>query len=163
MNDVELRQLLTEKLAILSADNLNLVGQFIDKLTHQEEANKSDNYLTEKALQTWQFLVKNNQEMDNTNPLSENEIKIIWQFLSQSHISNSDGKRVIFGVTNGDCTNGSTHRNTFSNGKGFIGDNRRLIDGSCKFKGTDINCSTVNARVADDIKGYCFGDVAIAI
>jgi hypothetical protein len=78
-------------------------------------------------------------------------------------MSNSDGKRVIFGVTNGDSTNGCTHRNTFSNGKGFIGDNRRLIDGSCKFKGTDINCSTVNARVAGNIKGYCFGDVAIAI
>ncbi|BAG00314.1 MULTISPECIES: hypothetical protein [Microcystis] len=91
MNDVELRQLLTEKLAILSADNLNLVGQFIDKLTHQEAANKSDNYLTEKALQKWQFLVKNNQEMDNTNPLSENEIKIIWQFLSQSHRSRPVG------------------------------------------------------------------------
>jgi hypothetical protein len=35
MNDVELRQLLTEKLAVLSADNLNLVGQFINKLTYQ--------------------------------------------------------------------------------------------------------------------------------
>ena len=87
MNDVELRQLLTEKLAILSADNLNLVGQFIDKLTDQEAANKSDNDLTDKALQKWQFLVKNNQKMDNKNSLSENEIKIIWQFLSQSHQS----------------------------------------------------------------------------
>ena len=75
----------------MSADNLNLVGQFIDKLTHQEAANKSDNYLTEKALQKWQFLVKNNQEMDRKNPLSENEIKIICQFLGQANQSRPVG------------------------------------------------------------------------
>jgi hypothetical protein len=91
MNDVDLRQSLTEKLVVLSADNLNLVWQFIDNLNPTEASNKSDKYLTEKALQKWQFLIKNNQEMDNTNPLSENEIKIICQFFSQSHQSRPVG------------------------------------------------------------------------
>jgi hypothetical protein len=91
MSDVDLRQSLTEKLAVLSADNLNLVWQFIDNLTPTEASNKPDNYLTKQALQKWQFLIKNNQEIDITNPLSENEIKIICQFLNRSHQSRPVG------------------------------------------------------------------------
>jgi hypothetical protein len=91
MNDVELRQCLIEKLGILSPDNINLIWQFVDDLNHEQASNKSDNYLIEKALQKWQFLIKNNQEMDRKNPLSENEIKIICQFLGQANQSRPVG------------------------------------------------------------------------
>ncbi|GBF79794.1 hypothetical protein AsFPU1_1194 [Aphanothece sacrum FPU1] len=91
MNDVELCQYLMEKLGILSPDELNLIWQFIDNLTQEKASNKSDNYLIEKALKKWQFLIKNNQEMENKNPLSENEIKIICQFLGQANQSRPVG------------------------------------------------------------------------
>jgi hypothetical protein len=91
MNDVELRQCLIEKLGILSPDNINLIWQFVDDLNHEQASKKSDNYLIDKALQKWQFLIKNNQEMDRKNPLSENEIKIICQFLGQANQSHPVG------------------------------------------------------------------------
>lgn len=87
MNDIELRQFLTEKLASVSPDTLNLIRQFVGHLTEQQGEITSHNYLIENALKKWNFLIENDQELDPNNPLNDNEIQVIRQFLRESNQS----------------------------------------------------------------------------
>ena len=82
MNLTELRNNLTEKLAFLSEEQLNLVSQFVAKLELQNPSINNQEY-KEKAWQKWQYLRENNQELDDKNPLTDQELQVICQILSQ--------------------------------------------------------------------------------
>ena len=84
MNLTELRHNLTEKLAFLSEEQLNLVSQFVAKLELPNPSVNNNEY-EEKALQKWQYLKENNQELDDKNPLTDQEIQVICQVLSQQN------------------------------------------------------------------------------
>jgi hypothetical protein len=84
MNLTELRHNLTEKLAFLSEEQLNLVSQFVAKLELENPPINTHKY-EEKALQKWQYLKQNNQELDDENPLNDQEIEVICQVLSQQN------------------------------------------------------------------------------
>ena len=84
MNLIELRHNLTEQLAFLSEEQLNLVSQFVAQLQLQNPLIKNHEH-EEKALQKWQYLKENNQELDDKNPLTDQEIEVICQVLSQQN------------------------------------------------------------------------------
>ncbi len=80
MNRIKLRNNLTEKLAFLSEEQLNLISQLVDEFNLSQDffANKEKE---EKILKKWQYLLKNNRELDESQPLSDSDIKIICQIL----------------------------------------------------------------------------------
>lgn len=84
MNLIELRHNLTEKLAFLSEEQLNLVSQFVAQLQLQNTLINNHEH-EEKALEKWQYLKENNQELDEENPLTDQEIEVICQVLSQQN------------------------------------------------------------------------------
>ena len=84
MNLTELRHNLTEQLAFLSEEQLNLVSQFVAKLELTNPSVNNNQY-EEKALQKWQYLKKNNQELDEKNPLTDQDIEVICQILSKQN------------------------------------------------------------------------------
>ena len=84
MNLIELRHNLTEKLAFLSEEQLNLVSQFVAQLQLQNPLINNHEH-EEKALQKWQYLKENNQELDEENPLTDQEIEVICQVFSQQN------------------------------------------------------------------------------
>jgi hypothetical protein len=84
MNLTELRNNLTEKLASLSEQQLNLVSQFVAQLELPHPSINNHEY-EQKALQKWQYLKENNQELDDENPLTDQEIELICQVLSHQN------------------------------------------------------------------------------
>ncbi len=84
MKKRELRNNLTEKLAFLSEEQLNFVSQLVDELKSQKASISAHEY-KEKALQKWRYLIKNNQELDEEQPLTDQEIQVICQIFSQEN------------------------------------------------------------------------------
>jgi hypothetical protein len=84
MNKRELSNNLTEKLAFLSEEQLNLVSHFVDELKSQKTEISAHEY-KEKAFQKWRYLIENNQELDEEQPLTDQEIQVICQIFSQEN------------------------------------------------------------------------------
>ncbi|MBR8829468.1 MAG: hypothetical protein DSM107014_16485 [Gomphosphaeria aponina SAG 52.96 = DSM 107014] len=94
MNTIELRNNLTQKLTLLSDEQLKLISQLI------EQFDLSQTVLTEETqkelISKWEYLVNNNQEIDESKPLSNDEIQIICQIL------NKENKTRPLGLAKGD-------------------------------------------------------------
>jgi len=84
MNNIELQHRLTEKIATLSPETLNLIWQIVENLTQDKSSAKNEEYPIENLLQKWQYLINNNQELEPNQPLENGDIQRICQFLSQS-------------------------------------------------------------------------------
>ncbi len=91
MNNAELQHQITQKIATLSPENLNLIWQIVENLTQNQSSVNEQEFSTENLLQKWQYLIKNNQELKPDQPLENNDIQQICQFLSQSHESRPIG------------------------------------------------------------------------
>ena len=91
MKKRELSNNLTEKLAFLSEEQLNLVSHFVDELKSQKAEISAHEY-KEKALQKWRYLIENNQELDEGQPLNDQEIQVICQIFSQENKKRPAGR-----------------------------------------------------------------------
>ena len=99
MNNLELQHRLTEKIAALSSENLDLIWKIVEDLTKNDLSVNNEEYPIETLLQKWQYLIKNNQELEPDKPLNNQEIKLICQSLSQSQGSRpvglADGEFIV--------------------------------------------------------------------
>ena len=91
MNNTELQNRLSEKIATLSPENLNLIWQIVENLTQDKLSANTEKYPVEYLLQKWQYLINSNQELDPNHPLDNTDIQRICQFLSQSQQSRPVG------------------------------------------------------------------------
>ncbi|MGI0480523.1 hypothetical protein ACN4EE_07010 [Geminocystis sp. CENA526] len=81
MNTATVKNQLIEKINTLSAEQLqlvaNLVSQFEEDFNSEKMTEKE-----EKAMAKWEYLLNKNQEINNNDPLSNEEIKLIRRLLS---------------------------------------------------------------------------------
>ncbi|MGK7917639.1 MAG: hypothetical protein AB4038_19205 [Prochloraceae cyanobacterium] len=66
----------------LKGYKLKLVSQFIGEFTSPQDS-LNDQEVTKTAIKKWNYLLNYDRELDKNYPLSDDEIKIICQFLSQ--------------------------------------------------------------------------------
>jgi hypothetical protein len=99
MNNLELQHRLTEKIATLPSETLDLIWKIVEDLTKNDLSVNNEEYRIETLLQKWQYLIKNNQELEPDKPLNNQEIKLICQSLSQSQESRpvglADGEFIV--------------------------------------------------------------------
>jgi hypothetical protein len=97
MNTIKLRNNLTKKLALLSDEQLKLVSDFLEQFDLQlNSIETEENQL--QLIKKWEYLVNNNLEEDKSDPLSNNEIKMICQILIR------DNKTRHLGLAKGEFT-----------------------------------------------------------
>jgi hypothetical protein len=84
MNTATIKNSLIEKIKHLSVDQLKLVENLVNQF--DLTSNSVEMTLQEsQAMEKWEYLVKHHQEMDDTNPLSNEDITLIRQFFKKQN------------------------------------------------------------------------------
>jgi CRISPR/Cas system-associated endonuclease Cas3-HD len=81
VNTATIKNQLIEKINTLSAEQLQLVANLVSQFEQDFDSEKMTEK-EEKAIAKWEFLLKNDKEINNNDPLSNEEIKLIRSVLS---------------------------------------------------------------------------------
>ncbi len=81
MNTATVKNQLIEKINTLSAEQLQLVADLVNQFEQDFNSEKMTEK-EEKAIAKWKFLLHNQKKINNNDPLSNEEIKLIRGFLS---------------------------------------------------------------------------------
>lgn len=82
MNSATIKNQLINKINNLSAEQLNLVANLVNQF---EQDSHSDTMMEKeaKAIEKWEYLLKHHREMNDNDPISNEEIRLIRVVLSR--------------------------------------------------------------------------------